>query len=196
MKLVQGICVVSFMAGVVEGYYGWGSCPEPTDVLKNLDIEKYMGKWFDYYSDASIRELNDFSCGVHTYTLTDRKKKLFKEDYNYEIWYWPFNAHGFSMDVQCLKDGSGQCDYDINQSQTFNMDKPKLQILDTDYVTYTVVYSCWEDWGLFYRDALWVLTRQNTPAFETMEALIRPVVAEKIPWYDYESHAKYQIQGR
>ena len=157
MGKVSGTSLM-MMVGGANAYYGWGSCPTPTAVVEDLDIERYMGKWHDYYWDSSIREISA-DCGVHTYTLTDKKEKIYKEDYKYEVWWWPINAHGFSMDVKCLKDGTGQCDYDTSESETFNMDAPKLQVLDTDYETYTVIYSCWEDWGLFYRDAVWVLTR-------------------------------------
>ena len=100
MRIGTTVIMMLMTAGIASANYGWGSCPTPTAVVEDLDIERYMGKWHDYYQDSSIWELKGFNeCGVHTYNLTDKKTKTYKDEYNYEIWYWPFNKHGFNLDV-------------------------------------------------------------------------------------------------
>ena len=140
MRDSKTVIMMLMTAGITTANYGWGSCPTPNSVVEDLDIERSMGKWHDYYLDTSSWGNSDFSCGVTTLELTDKKKKTFKNKYTYEIWYWPFNQHGYTMDVKCSEDGLGNCSTDFWESETFDMENPNAHVLATDYDTYSIIY--------------------------------------------------------
>ena len=64
-------------------------------------------------------------------------------------------------------------------------DKANYTVLDTDYDTYTVVYSCAEFFdGVASFDYLWILARENQLDDATMLEIIAKI-DEKVPNYDF-----------
>ena len=57
------------------------------------------------------------------------------------------------------------------------------KILSTDYVNYTVVYTCSGIRGVYNREYAWVLTREAEPSEEIVEQALSEM-RRKIPRYD------------
>ena len=64
------------------------------------------------------------------------------------------------------------------------------RIIDTDYTSYSIVYSC-QQVGPFSLDTSWLLVRdqieEGTSAFTSMISLIDPIYEEKLPNYDRDT---------
>ena len=41
--------------------------------------------------------------------------------------------------------------------------RPNYRVLATDYLNYAIVYDCFDIFGLFKAESLWLLTRAETP---------------------------------
>ena len=75
------------------------------------------------------------------------------------------------------------------------------RILDTDYTSYTIIYSCENvlanAWLL--SEYTWVLTRDNivdgSTEYDNMRAVVDPIFDEKIPHYDYDDLMRTTQQG-
>ena len=65
-------------------------------------------------------------------------------------------------------------------------DEPgNYNVVDTDYDTYTIVYSCKEYFGgMVSSDYFWILAREQKLADETLTDIIK-VANEKIPGYNF-----------
>ena len=86
----------------------------------------------------------------------------------------------------CSRFTSGKCavgftDFGANYS-----------VIDTDYTSYAVVYSCTEFFaGAFsLLETVWVLTRdpiaEGTPDFTNMMNLVTPIIEAKVPYYSLD----------
>ena len=73
-------------------------------------------------------------------------------------------------------------------------DEPNYTVLDTDYDTYSIVYSCGNFYGLFTFDLLWVLARENTFSADA-NSVVAGIIAEKLPSYDFEKNALHTRHG-
>ena len=71
---------------------------------------------------------------------------------------------------------------------------PNYFVLDTDYDSYSVVYSCSNISDFITFDLLWILAREEVIAQEKLDA-IKAVIREELPGYDFEKNAKYTVQG-
>ena len=62
-------------------------------------------------------------------------------------------------------------------------------VLSTDYLTYSVVYSCTPVLaGMINLDYIWILTRENyepgTPEYDNIVSITHSVIQEKVPNFD------------
>ena len=61
-------------------------------------------------------------------------------------------------------------------------------VIDTDYVSYAILYSCQEKfWGWYSEDYFWVLGRETSMSDRDLER-IREIVLNRIPGYDYDGN--------
>ena len=96
---------VLMMAGTVSAS-GWGVCPETVPVVEKLDVERYMGDWYEWYQDSTYwQEL--FDCGVKKYEITDKKTLVVHEDYKSIRWYWPWESSILALDLKFVTTGKG-----------------------------------------------------------------------------------------
>ena len=68
-------------------------------------------------------------------------------------------------------------------------------VLDTDYETYSIVYSCSTIFGSASFDLLWILAREPELDEEKMLELIEKI-EDKLPSYDFFENSIETRQGR
>ena len=74
-------------------------------------------------------------------------------------------------------------------------DKPNYTVLDTDYETYSIVYSCGDVLGLASFDFLWILAPE--PELDDMKMLeLIGKIEDKLPDYGFFKHSIETRQGR
>ena len=75
------------------------------------------------------------------------------------------------------------------------------RVVDTDYTSYTVIYSCEHTLtaGIAYSEASWVLTRDQiedgSADFTTMMSTVDSIYADKVPEYDHLNQMRTTQQG-
>ena len=69
-------------------------------------------------------------------------------------------------------------------------DKANYSVMDTDYDTYSIVYSS----GRFGFDYLWVLAREKQLDDDTMKSIVAKI-NEKLPHYNFEKNHRKTYQG-
>jgi apolipoprotein D and lipocalin family protein len=130
-------------------FTGFGPCPT-ADAVKKLDVKSYVGLWYEIARDASITfETGD--CVTAQYALQDDGKLSVK---NSEV--RPDGSlNSVTGSAYCQADGSGNCFVKFSRFQPWG----DYRVLDTDYKTYSIVYSCSSLFGLYHFGAGWVLGR-------------------------------------
>ena len=51
----------------------------------------------------------------------------------------------------------------VHMSWILENSRPNYRVLATDYLNYAIVYDCFDIFGLFKAESLWLLTRAETP---------------------------------
>ncbi|XP_065200815.1 apolipoprotein D-like [Planococcus citri] len=138
----------------------WGSCPDhPT--VDQFDLEKFQGPWYEIERSFYVFELLG-NCPKFNFSITSgdsmevkfsMKNRItgnknvidglaYPKPYNPAIWDYRVNS-GLPKYLSRIMPGSG-----------------KYFILDTDYDSYAIMYSC-SNLGLFHSDLIWVLGRDK-----------------------------------
>ena len=74
-------------------------------------------------------------------------------------------------------------------------DDPGYLVMDTDYDTYSIVYSCNDlFFGYFSLDYLWILYREPVMPAESLNARLE-TIKEKLPHYSLYTDAVIGVQG-
>ncbi|XP_051255520.1 apolipoprotein D-like [Dicentrarchus labrax] len=138
----------------------FGRCPKPA-VQANFDATNYIGKWYEIQKLPTFFQKGE--CGTATYSL---KSPSVVGVLNREL----------------LDDGT--INSIVGSAKAKNPAEPaKLEVsffetsppgpywvLSTDYEGHSLVYGC-SDFGLFYMELSWILSREPTLSAETMEEL-------------------------
>ena len=72
--------------------------------------------------------------------------------------------------------------------------EPNYFVLDTDYDTYSVVYSCSNINDLLTFEMMWILSRTPTLSQEALDSIIAKI-GEEVPTYNFDKNAHYTYQG-
>ncbi|XP_014241453.1 apolipoprotein D-like isoform X2 [Cimex lectularius] len=144
-----------------------GPCPE-MKTMENFDVSQYMGKWYEAERYFDISEFggrcvnSNYTDGANvsiklihqqTSSLTGTVSKVQGEVIKAEKTYFPAKM--------------------VIKFPYLPGDAP-YWVLDTDYVNYSVVWSC-SDFGILSTRNAWILTRERNPSIETMENAYRTI---------------------
>lgn len=147
MKLV--FVGLLFLAAPSFAFSGFGPCPA-AEAVKSLNVTQYVGTWYEIARDQSIKfETGD--CVSAKYALkADGKLSVLNTEVKPDG-----TVNTIEGEAYCNSDGSGNCHVKFSRFQPWG----DYRVLDTDYKTYSVVYSCSSILGLYHFGAGWVLGR-------------------------------------
>uniref|UniRef100_A0A1I8PPQ0 Apolipoprotein D n=1 Tax=Stomoxys calcitrans TaxID=35570 RepID=A0A1I8PPQ0_STOCA len=136
-------------------------CPTNIEVVPNFDIPQYMGTWYEYAKYPTIFE-GDGVCVKAEYTLQNDGVVAVK---NSQV-----NAKNGSADEivgTATVVSNGKLLVKFPFSPSFNA-VSNYWVLDTDYCTYSVVYSCQDIDNQQSSTSVWILTRERLPTQDTI----------------------------
>ncbi|XP_033226444.1 apolipoprotein D-like [Belonocnema kinseyi] len=138
-----------------------GKCPN-LEVVENFDVEKYMGKWYEAGRYFVFTELGG-KCTTAEYSLNeDGTVNVLNRQVNF-LTGKPSSIEGTAE----LVGESGEGKLSVTFPSLPGGIKGSLWILDTDYSSYAVVFSC-QDFGIFSTKQAWILTRKRIPSKEVL----------------------------
>ena len=166
-----------------------GSCPKDYKPMENFDKERYMGDWYEQVRDKYTPFEIGAGCQVASYALNDDGSIAVK-NYSHQIWRGWDSGEGTAI-VADTGDASLIVDFD----EMPNIDDVvNYTVLDTDYDTYTVVYSCDNFMPFAYWDFLWILSREKKLDSDTLRQVIG-TIRERLPDYDFFNNVQRTRTG-
>merc|ERR1711976_1046540 len=132
---------------------GFGKCPKNVKVQQDFDITKYVGKWYEIQSIPATFQYG-WSCVSAEYSLNDDgTAKVYNKGKK------PSGEYEDIEGVAIIPDPSEAAKIGVR----FFEGQPYADywVLDTDYETYTLVYTC-SDITVSNVRFLWILAREKT----------------------------------
>ena len=161
------------------------TCDTVEPLATPFDAEAYMGTWYDIqhstgaafqpdYFDCTLAKYSDLNLEAGTFTVSNTSTVKF------------FPRAGVTGTATVAGQPNGQA---IVSFFGQKFDQPNYKVLDTDYETYSLVYSCEENDMAF----LWILSRTPTLEKSVFDRL-NAEAATLLPNYDF-SKAVLSKQG-
>ncbi|XP_033307424.1 uncharacterized protein LOC117209457 [Bombus bifarius] len=140
-----------------------GSCPT-VETIQNFDMERYLGKWYEIEKYFAFFEFGG-KCVTATYNITDDSNSI--NILNKQISALTgvsSSIEGVGKPVLKVEDAKLTVSF---PSMPLPLDAP-YWILDTDYTTYSVVWSC-SNFGVFSTRNVWIMAREPKPLVSVLE---------------------------
>ena len=154
-----------------------GQCAKP-ELVSNWDPDAYLGVWYELQRDTTIM-FETGECVTAEYTLNDNGSiKVTNTEF--------FGYYDGSSEY-------GQVSFPgwINNWYPGLLSIADYSVVDSDYTSYAIVYSCVDVLGIAPFEYAWVLVRdqleEGSAAFDSMLDTVSVVFASKLPDYDYEN---------
>ena len=188
MKLI-GTAAVAAMVGNAEATLTWGGkCRVPgTDYTTqpNLDISRYLGRWYEIQRDKDTEFEWTGSCNTATYSSSDIAGGKVTVKNRMWVWWWFFTYNDANGKAQCKSDGKCNVTFSGDPKPIEDGKLSNYNVLSTDYDSYSLVYTCSEKWfGLAVKEYFWILSRQPTMSEAKLREL-RTLMNTKVPGYDH-----------
>ena len=186
--LLASIAMSGQEVSAIGFHWGIGWCdPFGPSVVKDLDIERYMGNWYNVVGDKDFNG-DDYRCATATYTL---KKDEWWNPYPVEVLNRK-DSGGTVSDGKCngifgrqacararCTWGNGACNVKFGLAPDAN-----YLILDVDYDSHALIYNC-DTWlGLFYTNAMWINSRAGTIS-DANKSNLKNILKDRVPSFIY-----------
>ncbi|XP_073846742.1 apolipoprotein D-like [Musca autumnalis] len=152
LLIVLGAIIVGSSGQVVYP----GACPENIKTVESLDLQKYLGSWYEYAKYPVYFE-SEGKCVTAKYTLNaDNTVKVENSLVNEKSNVYE-NIIGSASVV-----APGKLLVKFPVSPAYNVSS-NYWVLDTDYENYATVYSCTPLTNESHATIVWILTRAQIP---------------------------------
>ena len=156
------ISSVSVLAAVAHAGIHFRKCMDPEPV-HDFDLERYSGKWYEIYVDSEQKTLETGICQTSIFgpDTMDRPHTIQITNLEYGSTMYPHQWTGLVATGEEAKTNSGRAWYNMwYYEYSVSSD---YRVLDTDYDTYSLIYSCQEaPFGLMSIESIWVMSRTHT----------------------------------
>nr|WJZ69065.1 apolipoprotein D-like protein 3 [Nilaparvata lugens] len=169
-KVFLAVAVLSSFYGNAFGQsMGYGSCPN-VEALEYFEPEKYVGRWYE-----NERIINTFQLGGSCVTAdyTAEKDSYGEPTGNILVTNSMTNWRGSKKSISGTAVPLDKSTSDAKYVVIFQgvPTNGSYWVVDTDYKSYSVVYSCTSFWGLFNLKFLWLLTRVPEPSQDVQQKM-------------------------
>ena len=148
-SLLLALCVAICSAGI-----RFGKCPATYETEQSFDLDRYVGDWYQIARDARL-PYGRGECGTATYVpdvqrpseafvLNQQRKRNSDETKEFPI---------FGKVKPTGESGR----FELTFSTVFA--KGTYEVLETDYKSYSVVYTCGTIAGFLTTEYVWILSR-------------------------------------
>ncbi|XP_012255906.2 apolipoprotein D-like [Athalia rosae] len=139
-----------------------GLCPS-VDTVSNFTVSRYVGKWYEAEKYFTIFQFGG-KCTTAEYALSENGSVTIR---NSQI----SSLTGLASSIDGIARFVGRSDdakFSVNfPSLPLSVDAP-YWVLDTDYDSYAVVWSC-TDYGFISARYAWILTRERNPPLSVVQ---------------------------
>ncbi|KAJ3611534.1 hypothetical protein NHX12_021549 [Muraenolepis orangiensis] len=147
---------------------GWGHCPTPA-VQANFSMEQFLGKWYEIQRQPSMHDMG--RCSEANIVWHD------DSDSTMQVTMAQIVDDEVKTMQGLLYEGTEEpakmeFSYQTN-SETLNTILPRCQwwVLQTDYSSMSVAYSCKEYMGMFHTEYTWIISRRRSlPSWQLSQA--------------------------
>ena len=167
--------VLALLSTSVSAKWSFGGCQQP-NTKASFDADSYLGTWYEIARDEGlVFEYGD--CVQATYSK--KNDKIINVHNTLEN---PFtgNVDGVKGTATCKDNGRCLVGFFIGRDGDY-------RVIDTDYTSYSVVYSC-SPWffGLFKSENVWILSRTQTLDASTLTA-VQTTLQTEVPKYSLDN---------
>ncbi|KRT85773.1 hypothetical protein AMK59_1423, partial [Oryctes borbonicus] len=156
--MFQRACFLGLMATLVSAQIpSFGFCPQYTP-MDTFDFNKFLGKWYEAERYFTFSDIGS-RCVVTDYAKTATGKIYVSNEYTSRLTGITRVVNGNILQNQ--RDGEGKIHVKYTTQPLSS--EATLIILDTDYDSYAVIWSC-SGLGPLHTENAWLLTRERLPA--------------------------------
>ncbi|RZF38442.1 hypothetical protein LSTR_LSTR011932 [Laodelphax striatellus] len=170
LEVCMVVAVLSSIYGNAHGQsIGMGSCPHVT-VKDNFEPVKYTGRWYEYSRIINTFQLGG-SCVTADYTPEIDSNNEFTGNIlvKNSMINWRGKTSSIGGKAVPLDKSTNDAKYIVIFKNVPT--NGSYWVVDTDYESYSVVYSCTSIFGLFNLKFLWLLTRTPEPTQYVIERM-------------------------
>merc|ERR1711997_1252938 len=181
ITVINFLIVIITTSSINAQEFSFGRCP-PFPTVKNFDPQKYSGTWFEYANYFAFFQLFG-KCVTATYTL--------EPDNGYGKYELKINIVNRAISTlngakQVAKGNAvladplnpyvpGELIVNFDSQPAFTRaSSANYNVIDTDYETFSIVYSC-NNYGFLKSEILWILTRPRFPSKYLIDHLYKKI---------------------
>lgn len=160
MSILKYICLlIIFVSAVKSDIQWWGSCPTYTRQMDSFDLKRYTGKWYEIAREKHT-PFQKGDCTSASYSINDNGTL---KVVNSEL----LPNGEFNSAIGTAYSTKDPFVFEVFFSDSFfaKLFPGDYQVVDTDYESYSVVYSCTSIALLARIEFYWILSR--TPKIES-----------------------------
>ena len=160
--------------------------------MATFEKERYLGTWYDIQHDFFIYFQWFQSCVMAEYEAVPDSDMISVRNSAY-LFGWN-GSSGFAVQADNGKDDASLV-VELQDGMPSPSDRANYTIMDSDYDTYSIVYSCESIWyGFASWENLWILAREPEISDELLGTLADKI-DETLPEYEFWENTIKTVQG-
>ena len=157
-------------------------CQQP-ELEQNFDVNRYLGLWYEARRDKECKfegAVGTAKCNTAEYSMNDDGSiHVLNSEYEEDKGEW---KNPPAVGKATVVDPSKNEGY-LKVKFGLLIPSGDYKVVETDYDSYTVIYTCTGVSHIYNIEYVWILTRDANPSDETMQKAF-DAVTNKIPGYD------------